>query len=128
MPTAEIIDRHVFMNAGACGPCRFGSYATEYRKALRDAGFEGFRVLLFQQQGGIQQATGEEAGLALNPAFFHAMLKAILLGDILNALGYRIRPYEVTEGETDAALERRQTAALRGAREPAGPLPARPRA
>jgi predicted nucleotide-binding protein (sugar kinase/HSP70/actin superfamily) len=25
-------------------------YVTEYRKALRDAGFDGFRVLLFQQQ------------------------------------------------------------------------------
>ena len=49
MPVADIIKNHVFMTAGACGPCRFGSYVTEYRKALRDAGSEGFRVMLFQQ-------------------------------------------------------------------------------
>jgi len=59
LPTEEIIDKYIFLTAGACGPCRFGTYVTEYRKALRDAGFEGFRVLLFQQQGGIKQATGK---------------------------------------------------------------------
>ena len=30
---------------------------------------------------------------------------AILIGDVLNALGYRIRPYEVEPGATDRALE-----------------------
>src|SRR3712207_7985347 len=42
----EIIDRYVFFTAGACGPCRFGMYEAEYRLALRNAGFDGFRVLL----------------------------------------------------------------------------------
>jgi len=105
MSIREIIDRHVFLTAGACGPCRFGSYATEYRKALADAGFEGFRVLLFQQQGGLRQATGDDPGLDLNAKFFITLLKAILAGDVLNAAGYRIRPYEVNPGETDAALQ-----------------------
>src|SRR4051795_9721098 len=80
----DIVKNHVFITAGACGPCRFGTYVTEYRKALRDSGFEGFRVLLFQQQGGLKQATGEEQGLKMNPEFFKAMLKAILIGDVLN--------------------------------------------
>ena len=100
----QIVDGYVFLTAGACGPCRFGTYATEYRKALRDAGFEGFRVLLFQQQGGLKQASGKENGLELNPRFFLAILKAILAGDVLNAMGYRIRPYETRVGETDRAL------------------------
>src|SRR5262245_47224915 len=30
----DIIRRYVFLTAGACGPCRFGTYVTEYRKAL----------------------------------------------------------------------------------------------
>ena len=47
----EIIDRYTFVTAGACGPCRFGMYEAEYRLALRNAGFDGFRVLLFQQEG-----------------------------------------------------------------------------
>ncbi len=101
----EIVNKYVFLTAGACGPCRFGMYVTEYRKALRDAGFDGFRVVLFQQTGGLKQATGEESGLELTPTFFWAIVKAIVAGDVLNALGYRIRPYEVTPGDTDKALE-----------------------
>lgn len=106
IPVAEIVKRYVFFTAGACGPCRFGTYATEYRKALRDAGFEGFRVILFQQQGGIKQATGSDVGLEMNPRFFLQMLKAFVAGDVLNALAYRIRPYEIHAGATDAAMTR----------------------
>src|SRR5690606_10658637 len=106
MRTEDIVGNHVFLTAGACGPCRFGTYVTEYRKALRDAGFEDFRVLLFQQTGGIKQATGEELGLKIDAQFFVTIGKAILLGDVLNALMYRIRPYEVEPGATDAALSR----------------------
>ncbi len=105
MSAKEIIQKYVFLTAGACGPCRFGMYVTEYRKALRDAGFDGFRVVLFQQTGGLSQATGEESGLEMSPAFFWSLVKALVAGDVLNALGYRIRPYEVNVGETDRALE-----------------------
>jgi hypothetical protein len=48
MSTQEIIDQYFFITAGACGPCRFGMYEAEYRLALRNAGFDGFRVMLFQ--------------------------------------------------------------------------------
>jgi predicted nucleotide-binding protein (sugar kinase/HSP70/actin superfamily) len=79
-------------------------YATEYRKALRDAGFDGFRVLLFEDNGGLSQASGEERGLDLTPKFFISVLKAILVGDILNVMGYRMRPYEIVGGSTDEAI------------------------
>ncbi len=102
----EIVKNYLFVTAGACGPCRFGTYVTEYRKALRDAGFDGFRVMLFQQQGGLKQATGEDAGLEMNPRFFGKVLMAILSGDVLNALGYRIRPYETKRGATDEAIKK----------------------
>jgi predicted nucleotide-binding protein (sugar kinase/HSP70/actin superfamily) len=105
MSKDDIVKNHVFITAGACGPCRFGTYVTEYRKALRDSGFDGFRVLLFQQTGGLKQATGEGVGLEMNPAFFWAIIRAIMIGDVLNALGYRIRPYEVEPGAADRALE-----------------------
>jgi predicted nucleotide-binding protein (sugar kinase/HSP70/actin superfamily) len=105
MAVEEIIRTRVFFTAGACGPCRFGTYVTEYRKALRDAGFDGFRVLLFQQQGGLRQATGDDAGLDFSPRFFLTLLKALLAGDVLNLIGYRIRPYELEPGSTDRALE-----------------------
>ncbi|MEO7668432.1 MAG: 2-hydroxyglutaryl-CoA dehydratase [Polyangia bacterium] len=101
----ETVQRYVFLTAGACGPCRFGMYATEYRKALRDGGFDGFRVLLFQQKGGLKQATGEEAGLVMNPPFFLGLLRAIVAGDVINGMGYRLRPFEVEAGATDRAIE-----------------------
>src|SRR6185312_2686399 len=101
LSSEEIVKKYVFLTAGACGPCRFGMYVTEYRKALRDAGFDGFRVMLFQQTGGLKQATGEESGLEMNPAFFWALVA----GDVLNAIGYRLRPYEVNAGETDRVIE-----------------------
>ncbi len=101
----QIVDQYIFLTAGACGPCRFGAYATEYRKALRDAGFDNFRVILFQQQGGLWQATGKELGLVFNPSFFFAVLKAVIVGDVLNLVGYRLRPYELRKGGTNAALD-----------------------
>ena len=104
MSKEDIVKNHVFVTAGACGPCRFGTYVTEYRKALRDSGFEGFRVLLFQQTGGLKQATGEEIGLQMNPTFFWGVIRAVMIGDVLNALAYRIRPYEVEAGATNRAV------------------------
>jgi len=104
MSTQEITDNHVFLTAGACGPCRFGMYVTEYRKALTDAGFPGFRVMLFDANGGMNQATGREVGLKMDKAFFLTLAKAIFTGDALNAIMYRIRPYEVVKGSTDKAI------------------------
>ena len=104
MSIEDIIDKYVFATIGSCGPCRFGTYVTEYRKALRDAGFEGFRVILFEQTKGISQATGENAGLDLGPKFITSMVKGIFAGDVINALTYRIRPYEVEAGATNKAL------------------------
>jgi len=103
MQRHEIIDKYVFFTAGACGPCRFGMYESEYRLALRNSGFEGFRVLIFQQSGGLSQSD-TEAGLEMNPDFFLAILNAMNCGDVLNEVAYAIRPYEANEGDTDRVL------------------------
>ncbi len=104
MTKQEIIDRHVFFTAGACGPCRFGMYEAEYRLALRNSGFDEFRVLLFQQSGGLNQAEAE-AGLDMNLDFFLGILNAMNMGDIINDVAYQIRPFEVNPGETDRVLD-----------------------
>jgi predicted nucleotide-binding protein (sugar kinase/HSP70/actin superfamily) len=101
----EIIDRYVFFTAGACGPCRFGMYEAEYRLALRNAGFDGFRVLLFQQSGGLSQGD-MEAGLEMNLDFFLGILNGLNCGDVLNEVAYAIRPFEVEAGQTDVVLDR----------------------
>ncbi|HUY12269.1 MAG TPA: activator of (R)-2-hydroxyglutaryl-CoA dehydratase [Terriglobia bacterium] len=100
----EIAERYVFFTAGACGPCRFGMYEAEYRLALRNSGFDGFRVLLFQQSGGLNQAEAA-AGLEMNLDFFLGILNALNVGDIVNDVAYQIRPFEVNAGETDRVLD-----------------------
>jgi predicted nucleotide-binding protein (sugar kinase/HSP70/actin superfamily) len=103
MSRQDIIDKYIFVTAGACGPCRFGMYEAEYRLALRNSGFDGFRVLLFQQSGGFNQA-GEADGLEMNVDFFLAFLNALNMGDVLNDVGYQMRPFEIEEGATDRAM------------------------
>lgn len=102
MSREEIIDTHVFLTAGSCGTCRFGMYEAEYRLALANAGFDGFRVLTFGADEGIDQRTGEEAGLDLGVDFFLALIAAFNVADVLNQYHYGIRAYEVEPGSVDA--------------------------
>ncbi len=104
MKRQDIIDNYVFLTAGACGPCRFGMYEAEYRLALRNSGFDGFRVMLFQQAGGLNQSEAE-AGLCMNLDFFLSILNGMNMGDCVNEVGYLVRPYETTPGATDATLD-----------------------
>jgi len=104
MSTEDILGKYVFVTGGACGPCRFGTYMTEYRKALKDAGFEGFRILDIRKFGEYKKNPAI-AGLRLDLPFNVAAYKIIIAADVLNAMGYRTRPYEVVPGSTDEALE-----------------------
>jgi predicted nucleotide-binding protein (sugar kinase/HSP70/actin superfamily) len=96
----QILDNYVFFTAGSCGPCRFGMYEAEYRFALKNAGFDGFRVLLFKDSDGIKAESGEP-GLKFTVDFGFGMLNAMHLGDVINDLIYQIRPFELTKGQTD---------------------------
>jgi predicted nucleotide-binding protein (sugar kinase/HSP70/actin superfamily) len=96
----QILDNYVFFTAGSCGPCRFGMYEAEYRFALKNAGFDGFRVLLFKDSDGLKAESGEP-GLKFTVDFGFGMLNAMHLGDVINDLVYQIRPFEVYKGETD---------------------------
>ncbi len=104
MSRQEIVDRFVFFTAGSCGPCRFSTYAAEYRLSLRNAGFDGFRVIRFQQDHGVRQRT-EEPGLKYTIDLGFGMLKALYVGDVLNDLTHNIRPFEVNPGETDKVMD-----------------------
>jgi predicted nucleotide-binding protein (sugar kinase/HSP70/actin superfamily) len=104
MTREQICNDYVFITAGACGPCRFGMYEAEYRLALRNSGFEDFRVMLFQQSKGLSQED-LEAGIEMNLDFFLGLLNAMNMGDMLNEIGYLVRPYEAEEGLTDRVLE-----------------------
>src|SRR5580692_949790 len=100
----NILNNFVFFTAGSCGPCRFGMYEAEYRFALKNSGFDAFRVLLFQQTDGIKAASGEP-GLKFSVDFGMGMLNALNLGDVINELAYQVRPFEVKRGETDRVIQ-----------------------
>ena len=102
----EIVQKYVYVTAGGCGPCRFGMYITEYKKALRDAGFDGFRITSFEHDKGIFQGSEEESLLNFSPKFFITLVKSVIIGDIINLLGYKMRPYEIEVGATDNAMEK----------------------
>jgi predicted nucleotide-binding protein (sugar kinase/HSP70/actin superfamily) len=104
MSRQDIVDNYLYFTAGSCGPCRFGMYAAEYRLALENAGFNGFRVLRFQQDEGIRQKT-EAPGLKYTIDFGLGMLKVLFLGDALNDLTHNIRAYEVNPGETNRVMD-----------------------
>ncbi len=106
LSSEEIVKKYVYITAGGCGPCRFGMYITEYKKALRDAGFDGFRLTSFEHDKGIFQGDEiKESLLNFSPSFFITLIKAVIIGDIINILGYKMRPYELENGKTDKALE-----------------------
>ncbi len=103
----DIVKNYVFLTAGGCGPCRFGMYNTEYRKSLRDAGFPGFRTLTFQQE---PEPDTVDAGpsinqcLDFNAKFYLCIIRIVMIADVINLMGYRIRPYEINTGDTDSVM------------------------
>ncbi len=98
-----IEDRFVYLTAGSCGPCRFGMYEAEYRRSLAQAGFPRFRVLLVQQAEGLSQSGGEH-GPRLERPFLLGLVRALMVGDLLNEIGYALRPYEQDRGAIDEGL------------------------
>ena len=42
----------------------------------------------------------KELGLKIDPRFAWTVVRALIAGDVLNLVGYRLRPYEVVPGST----------------------------
>lgn len=103
IPTEKIVKEYAFVTAGGCGPCRMGMYATEYRKALRDSGFAGFRVLIFSRSGDVEDVLMD--GLELDTKTLISFFHAIQIGDILNTINIQYRPFELKPGQTDQKVE-----------------------
>lgn len=92
----DVEEKYFFVTVGACGPCRFGMYETEYRHALKEAGFKNFKVSILNQS-----KLSSEGDFQLTPSLIWALVKAVLLADVIRDLGYQLRPYEVEKGGVD---------------------------
>jgi predicted nucleotide-binding protein (sugar kinase/HSP70/actin superfamily) len=100
----EIVRNYAFFTAGSNGPCRFGMYEAEFRAALNAAGYNGFRLLTFQQDHGVNASSGQ-SGFKFSVDFGMDALHGFILGDLLNYLHHRLRPYETQEGDSERMVE-----------------------
>ena len=104
LPTSQIIRDYAYLTAGSCGPCRLGTYIVEFRRALREAGFDGFSILAIKPTDGLLQTVGPRGELVMTPALARALARAAVIGDVLMLVGHRLRPYETVPGACDEAI------------------------
>jgi len=79
------------------GMCRATNYAGMLRKALADAGYAQVPVLAISLQG-----LESNPGFSLSPALLHRAMQAIVIGDVMQTVLLRTRPYERVPGSADA--------------------------
>ena len=83
------------------GMCRATNYTGLLRKGLRDAGF-GHVPVLAVSTAGIE----ENPGFSLTLPLAHRAVQAVVLGDLLQQVLLRVRPYERVPGAAAALYER----------------------
>jgi len=91
--SVELRDIEGFM-AGAYGPCRFGKYAVEQIRILRELGFD-FPIRTTVSNSGYHDWN-------LGAGFERLAWRSIVAVDYLERLLWRARPYERTEGAAEA--------------------------
>ena len=79
------------------GMCRATNYAGMLRKGLADAGFGQVPVVAVSAQG-----FEENPGFTLGPTLAHRGIQALVIGDLLQTVLLRVRPYERQPGSAQA--------------------------
>lgn len=82
------------------GMCRATNYAALLRKGLRDAGYPQVPVIAISAQG-----LEENPGFKLSAGVLHRALQAITIGDTLQRVLLRTRPYQI-DGNVQRLYER----------------------
>lgn len=82
------------------GGCRATNYVAFLRKALKDAGYSQIPVIPLS----VQQFE-KHPGMKLGIKTLNGALQALLYGDLLMRVLYRVRPYEAIKGSANALYE-----------------------
>jgi len=82
------------------GGCRASNYIHLLRKALEKAGLAFIPVISVNLSG-----LEKNPGFSLSIPFLRKAIFAMMYGDIIVQTSNQVRPYEVTPGQTDAAIE-----------------------
>lgn len=78
------------------GGCRATNYIGFLRKALKDAGFENIPVISLNAVG-----IEKNSGFKITPDLLNRALMALIYGDLLMNVLYRVRPYERKKGSAN---------------------------
>lgn len=89
-------EKVIFFMPTACGPCRFGQYAKLDSIVFEKQGWGGISIM---------SPSAENAYAGLDDSARKLLWHAICVSDVMRKIGQKIRPYEKTKGETEAALE-----------------------
>lgn len=82
------------------GGCRATNYIAFIRKALKDAGLSQVPVISLNAAG-----LEKNPGFRLTPRLLHRCIMALVYGDLLMRLLYRVRPYEKIPGSSNQLYE-----------------------
>lgn len=97
-------DRYVYFLPETDGPCRFGMYNKLQRLILdRFDGFKDVPILYISTQNAY--ATENIMPADRSPVFRKLSYVAMIIGDVLDRIVWRVRPYELRPGITDAFLQ-----------------------
>ncbi len=94
-------DRTAVVITQTGGMCRATNYAALLRKGLRDAGYPQVPVIAASVQG-----LEDNPGFEISMQMVHKVLQAIVLGDMLQSMLLRVRPYEVVPGAATELYQR----------------------
>ncbi len=89
----------IMSQTGGC--CRASNYVSFIRRALKKAGMEQIPVISANFTG-----MEKNPGFHVTPATLMALIKAVLLGDLIQRCLYRMRPYELEPGSANAMAEK----------------------
>lgn len=83
------------------GGCRASNYIHLLRKALKKAGLDHVPVISLNLSG-----LERNSGFKLTLGFLRRLIAAMAYGDLLMLLANQVRPYELTKGDADRAVDR----------------------
>ena len=94
-------DHLALMMSQTGGGCRASNYIALLRYALKQMGLSHIPVISFNLVG-----MEKNPGFSISASLIIKAVKALLFGDLITELLYRVRPYEVVPGSADALYEK----------------------
>ncbi len=94
------LDRTAIILSQTGGMCRASNYIGFLRRALKDSGFENIPVIAVSAQG-----IESNPGFTYSISMINNLIMSTLLGDLLQRVTLRVRPYEKIKNSTDLLLK-----------------------